>query len=464
MDSAKFNSGKNSGAGTLVSLQGGSRPQSLHDEEGEAFVIGAILLDPDRVYDVFEQIPHPEAFYSESHRTIYAAQLKLAMDGSLPDLPAVATQLKKSGELEQVGGRAFLAELMDGCLSSAGVEIAAGGVQEFFVRRKLRAISFDNGKLAEDLTIPIAQVLERSEQALYGVDSGVVDDCLKSPQELASTLRLVYATGKSPGMASGFLDYDALTGGWFPGQLNIVAAPTGLGKSQFVIASAINFARKHNLPCFIFSCEMTAEEVGHRIVANLSTIDSDLLIQCKPLSPADAAKRDRAVDQLENHLPIYVFEMASPSVGLIRQVLRRASMQYGKLGLVILDYLQLAGNEEGERSGTRAEELDKIARACKGAAIQFKVPFIAVSQVKRAVADRQNKRPQVSDLKESGALENHANRIIMLHNDYYYDPQNAVDKGLIEVIVAKNRNGKKGDCKMIFLPEFSQFLDISKSY
>lgn len=423
--------------------------------ESEEAVLGGILFDGkaiDRVFDILA----PEAFYLSTHQEIYRAVLALHSRSEPIDLMTVAVWLKNQGRLEKAGGQQLLMSLVDRVVSAVNIDLHARDITDKYTRRRLILAAHEQERIARDTAQPIASVIEASEQQLYGVAHGI--QASNQAEHISESCMRLYSdleSGVSPGLGTDFYDLDSLmAGGYHPGQLTVCAGATGMGKTHYAIAVAHAIARIHKLPVVFFSCEMTREELTTRLLSSISRVDSEA-ITSRTLSRSDWELLSHAT-MILSQLPIYLYEAASPSLAEMRSALRRIQAEQG-LGLVVLDYLQLLG--DGDNNRTR--ELDRIANGCKAIAMDFHVPFLAVAQINRGVSGRADKRPTLSDLRESGAIEQAANRVLFLYRDEYYNLDTA-DRGIVELILAKNRSGKTGTCKMLFEPRFSLFRNLQQ--
>ena len=424
-----------------------------HSVDLEEAVLGAILLDPNAIARVTSLLT-PQSFYFPAHGQIYQAALALQANNTPVDLLSVSTWLHEQGKLEMIGGRMKLTTLLDRALTSANIDVYAARLHEKHLRRQLISLASEQQKLAYDQQTPIEEVIDSVEQNLYRLNRGASDRSMASVGDVVQDVFFALEEGVDPGLATGFYDLDAVTGGLHPGNLITIAGATGMGKSHAVIGLSAAVATRHNLPVVIFTMEMTKEEVTMRLLAHFSGIDSSALAR-RTIADDQWAMLAHATAKLAT-LPIYIFEASNPSITEMRSHLRRIKAEHG-LGLVVLDYLQLLG----DGSDNRVRELDRISKGCKNIAKDFHVPFVALAQINRAVTSRAEKRPELSDLRESGAIEQDSNQVIFLYRDEYYNPESP-ERGLIELIVRKNRGGSVGTCKMLFDPRTSLFRNLRK--
>ena len=430
-------------------------PQNIDAEEA---ILGGILLDPEALSRVMELL-RPEAFYVTAHREIYQAALSLQSQGKATDLMGVTSWLHDRSLLEKVGGQTQLVQLLDRTVSAVNIDQYAHLVMDKYLRRKLIRVGQEISHLGHETAEPLEQVLDASEQKLFSVTQA------RSSQGMTSTAEVLTATfadiesraiGKTaPGLSCGFYDLDAMTQGFQRSDLIIVAGRPSMGKTALTMNIARNIASFHKLPVAVFSLEMSKEQLVQRMLASEAKIESGRLRAGK-ISQSEWEPLGHAIGVL-SQLPIYIDDTPNLTVTDMRSKARRLQAeQGGALGLVMVDYLQLM---EGG-SDNRVQELSRITRSLKGLARELEVPVIALSQLSRGVEARTNKRPMMADLRESGAIEQDADLIIMLYRDEYYNPD-TVDRGLAEIIITKHRNGPTGTVKLLFESQFTQFKNMA---
>lgn len=423
----------------------------LQDPEAEMRVLGTLLNSDVDVQDaIFTQLS-PDAFSVAQHEAIYRRAMSDYLKGEIATLNGVVDGLKQSGELEKIGGRVAIARILECGMFVPDLKGDLVKLREYWLRRQA-------GDIGQSLWIRAANDSLNPQSVIEGTAQKLTELVTASDQrfELKSALEVAFESLDAelpPGIPTGFLDMDKTTGGIFPGQLTVAAGATGMGKTHFLIAQALGVAQ-HG-PVVMFSCEMTQAELSARILANLSRVDAELIQQrrldCEMQSKIGAAMGS---DLLQN---IWIYDSPNPSFAEVRAQIRRCTLKVGRAPVMVtLDYLQLLG----DGSDNRVRELDTITRQCKQIAVEQNLHFLAASQINRAVAGRADKRPTLADLRESGAIENHANRVILLYRDDYYNPD-SVDRGIVELNVAKNRGGKNGVSKMIFKPQYSLFLNLA---
>lgn len=429
-------------------------PQNVEAEES---ILGGILLDPEAIGRVADLL-HPEAFYINAHKEIYKAALALHSQGKPVDLMSVTTWLFDHELLEKVGGQSKLVELVDRTVSAVNIDRYAVLVVDKYLRRQLIQAGNEIVRLGYETALELETVLDQAEQKIFSLTQ-------KRPQQglvpISETLIQTFQEIEThhqgialPGIPSNFYDLDAMTGGFQRSDLIIVAGRPSMGKTSFAIGIARQIAE--TLPIAIFSLEMSKEQLVQRILASEAEIESNYL-RTGRIAANQWEKLSHALGTL-SELPIYIEDTPNQTVMQMRSQARRLQAeQGGKLGLVLIDYLQLM---EGSGSENRVQELSRITRSLKGLARELGVPVIALSQLSRGVEARTNKRPMMSDLRESGSIEQDADLIIMLYRDEYYN-ENTPDRGIAEVIITKHRNGPTGVVKLLFDPQFTRFRNLA---
>jgi replicative DNA helicase len=432
-------------------------PQNIETEES---IIGGILLDPEAIGRVVDLIV-PAAFYIKAHQEIYEAAQQLHAQGKPTDLMTVSIWLSDRGLLEKIGGMAKLAQLVDRTVSAVNIDRYAAIVMDKYVRRQLIASGHEIVDLGYDTTKELEIVLDESEQKIFRLtqerpQQGLVpiaDTLIQAFNEIEN----LHQNISLPGIPCDFYDLDAYTSGFQRSDLIIVAGRPSMGKTSFALNIATNIARVNQLPVAIFSLEMSKEQLVQRLLSSESGIASNRLRSGR-IAQNEFEPLASAMDTL-SQLPIYIEDTANLTVMQMRSQVRRLQAEKGgKLGLVLLDYLQLM---ESSTSDNRVQELSKITRSLKGLARELNAPIIALSQLSRGVEQRNNKRPMLSDLRESGAIEQDADLVIMLYREEYYSPD-TIERGIAEVIIAKHRNGPTGTVKLLFQPELTKFLNMQR--
>ncbi len=430
-------------------------PQNVDAEES---ILGGLLLDPEAIGRVVDQL-RPEAFYINAHQEIYKAALALHSQGKPIDLMSVTTWLYDRELLEKVGGTSKLAQLVERTVSAVNVDLYATLVMDKYLRRQLIGAGNDIVQLGYETSTELEIVLDQAEQKIFNLtqkrpQQGLVpisETLIQAFQEIETRNQDNVAFS---GIPSNFYDLDAMTGGFQRSDLIIIAGRPSMGKTSFALGIARNIAER--LPIAIFSLEMSKEQLVQRLLACEAEIESNYLMTGR-IAANQWEKLSYALGSL-SELPIYIDDTATQTVMQMRSQARRLQAeQGGKLGLILIDYLQLM---EGSGSENRVQELSRITRSLKGLARELKVPVIALSQLSRGVEARTNKRPMMSDLRESGSIEQDSDLIIMLYRDEYYHPDTP-DRGIAEVIITKHRNGPTGVVKLLFDPQFTRFRNLA---
>jgi replicative DNA helicase len=430
-------------------------PQNIDAEEA---ILGGILLDPEALSRVSD-ILRPEAFYISAHQEIYRAMLALQGQGMPTDLMSVTAWLRDRNLIDKVGGQSKLIQLIDRTVSAVNIDQYALLVSDKCMRRKLIQVGSEIAHMGYDASHELEQILDQSEQKLFGVTQDRPQNGLMSAADvLTHTFQDIESRSLGmvlPGLSCGFYDLDAMTQGFQRSDLIIVAGRPSMGKTSFTMNIARNIAAFHKLPIAVFSLEMSKEQLVQRMLASEVRIESGRL-RAGRVSQQEWEPLGHAISAL-SQIPMYIDDTPNISVTEMRSKARRLQAEGGgALGLILLDYLQLMDGG-GEN---RVQELSKITRSLKGLARELNVPVIALSQLSRSVESRTNKRPMMSDLRESGAIEQDADLIMMLYRDEYYNPDTP-DRGIAEVIITKHRNGPTGTVKLLFESQFTQFRNMA---
>ncbi len=438
-------------------------PQALPLEEA---VLGAIMLDKN-AFSIVLDILRADSFYSEAHQFIYKAMQRLFERSQPIDMLTVMEELKKTGELEVIGGPAYLASLTNKVASAANIEYHARIISQKFMQRELIRVSTTIIRDAFEDTTDVFDLLDTAEQGLYGI---VQQNMSRSYEALGALASKAYKQIQElqnkedglTGVPTGFTDLDRLTSGWQPSDLIIIAARPGMGKTSFVLSMARNAALDYKKPVAIFSLEMSNIQLAQRLISIEAEVSSSKLRTGK-LEPDELVKLHEAIEHI-GEAPIYIDDTPGINIFELRAKCRRMKMHHD-IQLIIIDYLQLmSGGGENQR-GNREQEVSAISRALKGLAKELGVPVIALSQLSRAVEVRGgSKRPQLSDLRESGSIEQDADIVSFIYRPEYYgiteSPEGESLKGVAEIIVAKHRNGALKDVKLRFTDQFARFSDL----
>ena len=431
-------------------------PQNIQAEEA---VLGGILLDPDAIGRIADLIK-PEAFYINAHQEIYRTALMLHTQGKPTDLTSMSAWLADNGSLEKIGGNNKLVELVENVSSTASIEQVANLISDKFIRRQLIRSGNEVVQLGFDQTQDTNEALDKAEQKIFEISQEKPTKGLTQAAEiLTTTFNEIEARslGKEElGVKTLFYDLDEMTQGFQRSDLIIVAGRPSMGKTSMVLNIARNVAQSQDLPVCVFSLEMSKEQLTYRLLSLEIGIESGRL-KTGRLSPEQWPALGEGINTL-SQIPVFIDDKPNLSVLEMRSLCRRLmAEQKKKLGLIVIDYLQLM---EGTTPDNRVQELSRITRGLKGMARELNVPVIALSQLSRGVESRTSKRPMLSDLRESGSIEQDADLVLMIYRDEYYNPETE-DKGIAEIIVTKHRNGPIGTVRLLFEPQFTRFRNLA---
>lgn len=443
-------------------------PQAVDLEEA---VLGALMLEKDALTTVID-ILKPESFYKDAHREIYRCIVILFNNSEPVDMLTVSNQLRQEGKLDIVGGAYYLTQLTSRVNSAANVEFHARIVAEQAIKRELIRISSEIQQDAFEDTSDAFQLLDRTEQALFEVSESNIRknyaDMRSIMREALNELeaRKDHKDGLT-GIPSGFTALDRITSGWQKSDLVIIAARPGMGKSAFVVTAMRNAAVDFNHPVAIFSLEMSNIQLVNRLISAEAELEGDK-IKKGSLADYEWEQLVHKTAKLSN-APIYIDDTPALSILELRAKCRRLKAQHD-VRLIIVDYLQLmSGDTSRGSSGNREQEIASISRALKNIAKELEVPVLALSQLSRAVETRGgDKRPQLSDLRESGSIEQDADLVMFLYRPEYYgiteDENGQPTHGLGEVIIAKHRNGSLDSAQLKFIGKYTKFTDVDFSF
>jgi replicative DNA helicase len=435
-------------------------PQNLDAEES---VLGAMLLAPRAIADVSEVLePTGREFYRESHSRIYRSALSLYAKGEPVDAITVADQLAERGELDEIGGTGRIHELASLVPAAANARHYALIVRETAILRGLIRAGGEISRLGWERPGDATELVDQAEQIVFDLaqqraaaEFAHIEELLKESFE---RITLLYESGSDlTGVPSGFRDLDRITSGFQPGNLVVVAARPSMGKSALALCMAANVAVRHELPVALFTLEMSKAEVTQRLMCSEAKVESQRLRTGK-LAADDWPRLTSACDKLAK-APIYVDDTGAITMMEIRSKARRLKSKHPGLGLILVDYLQLMTS--GTTVENRVQEVSQISRSLKVLARDLDVPIIAMSQLSRAVEQRHDKRPILSDLRESGSIEQDADIVCFIYRDEYYNAEETDQQGLAEVIVAKHRNGPTDTVRLSFLKRYAKFSDLA---
>ena len=455
------NAGRNSGA--LVNLTAGGRvpPQAVDLEEA---VLGALLIDKNALSKIVD-ILHDGAFYNEKHQHIFKSVVRLFGENQPVDILTVASDLRKEGLMKQAGGEVYLAQLSQKVSSAAHIEYHARIIIQKHIQRELIRISSEIIESAFDETTDVLELLDSSEQKLFEVAQGNLKRNYESSEALIrQALERIEHISKQEGLSgvpSGFSDLDRITSGWQPSDLIILAARPGMGKTAFVLSMARNMAIEHDKKVAIFSLEMSSVQLITRIISSETGLNSEKLRK-GDLTDYEWKNLTSGVVDLEK-AKLFIDDTPALSVFDLRAKVRRLASTQG-LDVIIIDYLQLMTVGGSKAQGNREQEISTISRSLKSIAKELNVPVIALSQLSRAVETRStSKRPQLSDLRESGAIEQDADIVSFIYRPQYYQIEEWEDgspcENEAEIIIAKHRNGSLDDVRLRFIGELAKFAN-----
>lgn len=440
-------------------------PQALDLEEA---VLGAMMIDQKGLTETIE-ILDKDFFYKPEHQFIYAAITTLFNESQPIDLLTVANQLRKDGKLQAIGGDPYLIGLTQKVSSSAHIEFHARIVQEKYILRKLIEISSNIIDKSYDETTDIFELLDESESSIFQITDGSLKTSYASAQSLVwESIEKIKAMSEKEGLSgvpSGFKEIDKITSGWQESDLVILAARPGMGKTAFVLSMARNITIEHNIPVAIFSLEMSSVQLITRLIVGETGIEADK-IKKGSLTDAEWKQLYTGVRGLEK-APLYIDDTPALNVFDLRAKCRRLVSQHG-VKVIVIDYLQLmTGKDKG--GGNREQEISTISRNLKAIAKELNVPIIALSQLSRAVETRTgSKRPILSDLRESGAIEQDADIVTFIYRPEYYkltewDYEEPIScLGEAEFIIAKHRNGALKNIRLRFIQNQAKFTDLTE--
>jgi replicative DNA helicase len=435
-------------------------PQNLDAEES---VLGAMMLSTGAIAAVSEVLSGDgREFYRESHAKVYRAALALYAKGEPVDAITLVDELDERGELEDAGGKVRVHELAALVPASANAGHYAQIVKESATLRGLIRAGGEIARLGWERPGETTELVDRAEQILFDLSQekaisefSHIEALLKESFERITQL---YESGADvTGIPSGFRDLDRVTSGFQEGNLIIMAARPSMGKSALGLGVALNLAVRRNVPVGLFTLEMSKSEVTQRLMCSEAKVESQRLRTGK-LSADDWPRLTAACDKLAK-APIYVDDTGSITMMEIRSKARRLKSKHPELGLIIVDYLQLMTS--GTSAENRVQEVSQISRSLKVLARDLDVPIVALSQLSRAVEQRHDKRPILSDLRESGSIEQDADIVMFIYRDEYYNGEESEQQGLAEVIVAKHRNGPTDTVKLSFLKRYAKFSDLA---
>ncbi len=427
------------------------------DINAEAAVLSAMMIDNFSVARAIEMLSE-EHFYKAAHKYIYRSMLALFEDNIEIDVITLINKLHQDGVLERIGGNVYINELSDIVISGANIEYHAKIVLERALLRLLITSSNEIieecykaekpvSEIVDDAEQIIFQVAERPEQLGFQRISKIIPETLQNIEDIATTKT------SSLGVPSGFKDLDRATGGFRPGQLIILAARPAMGKTSLALNIGFNAAMYHDLKVGIFTMEMASEELLMRMIASASEVTMDSMLKGYGMDTNKLLRITQVADALSSK-EIFIDDTGSNTSLDIRAKCRRLKAEIKGLDLIVIDYLQLMSSHR--RIESRQQEISEISRNLKVLAKELGIPIICLSQLNRGVEQRDDKRPKLSDLRESGAIEQDADIVMFIYRDDYYNPDSE-KKGISEIIISKNRHGATGKVELVFMNEYTSF-------
>ena len=433
-----------------------------HNFLAEKIILSTLLISRDAIETTLKKIP-VDAFYFKNHQEIYKSIIFLYQNKNSVDILTLMTFLKDQGLLEKIGGIEVLTELINQVPNLIYFEEYIQLVQDKFLRRLLIQLGYKTINSSYITSIPLEDIFESLEKHLFKLTNQRQSFEVLSSAELLSNvfLDLKYKSLNPvlPGLASGFYDLDSITQGFQKSDLIIIAGRPSMGKTAICLNMAINILKLYKYPVLFFSLEMSKEQLAYRLLSNEIEITNTRLKKGQ-LDENDWIKLNKVIKCFSN-LPLFIDDTPNLSIQDIRLKTQRIFFEQKMIGLIIIDYLQLL-ESPNSYSDNRVEELSKITRSLKNIAREFKVPIIALSQLSRNVENRLNKRPILSDLKESGSIEQDADLVLMLYRDSYYN-ESITENDVTELIVAKHRNGSIGRIKLSFDAKITKFSNYSEN-
>ena len=442
-------------------------PQAIDIEQ---VVLGAMMLEKEALNDTINIITK-ESFYDPRHQFIYGAMHDLFANTMPVDLITVTDRLQKNGELEAAGGVAYIAQLTNRVASSAHIEFHSRIIAEKFIKRELIKVSSEIIRDAYDETIDVFELMNKAESNLFQIaESNMTKQASTMQNIVGQAISEIEKARNNPdgisGTPSGFHELDKITSGWQKSDMIVIAARPGMGKTALVLSMARNTAVDYNMGVAVFSLEMSAVQLVKRLIAGEARIDSEKLRKGN-LAEHEFQQLHSRITAL-SAAPIFIDDTAAISIFDFRAKCRRLKAQHD-IQLVIIDYLQLMTAKDGKGSGNREQEISTISRSIKEIAKELNIPIIALAQLSRSVEQRGgDKKPILSDLRESGAIEQDADIVSFIYRPDYYgivkDDDGNSNNGIGEIIIAKHRNGKTDRVRLRFVPEYARFENLTQAY
>lgn len=447
-----------------LNMEGRLQPQALEVEEA---VLGALMIEknaPERIIDFLNE----NAFYKEAHRYIYKAVINLFTVGQPVDIITVTEKLRNEGKLDFVGGAYYISRLTQRVASSANLEYHAHIVMQKYVQRELISVSGEIAAEAFDDSADAFRLLDNAEEKIFRVkDSSIKKNVEDISQLITKAIKQIQSTKSGEtgitGVPSGIVNIDRVTAGWQRSDLIILAGRPGMGKTAFVLSIARNAAVDHQIPVAVFSLEMSSVQLVTRLISAEAQLSSEKL-RTGRLTDDEWGQLNTKIQQI-SEAKIFIDDTPALSVFELKAKARRLKANH-QIGMIVIDYLQLMRGDEGggNRIGNREQEISSISRSLKGLAKDLDIPIIALAQLSRAVESRPDKKPILSDLRESGSIEQDADLVGFIYRPEYYKIAETDDgmstAGLAQFLIAKHRNGSTGEVWMRFRQEFAKFENM----
>lgn len=439
-------------------------PQAIEVEEA---VLGALMLERDAFVQIADVLVE-DSFYKEEHRLIFKVIKDLSVEDKPVDLLIVTQELKNRDLLDKVGGPVYITQLTSKVASAAHLEFHARIIAQKYIQRELIRACSEIQASSYDDTQDVDELINQAESAIFKISEGnIKKESQPIKPILKEAVRLIEEAHKRDdglsGIPSGFSAVDRVTSGWQKTDLVIIAARPAMGKTAFILSMTRNMAVKFKAPVAVFSLEMSSIQLVNRLISAESELGSEKIK--KGSLEGNDWKRLNASIQVLDEAPIFIDDTPALSIFEFRAKARRLKMQHD-IKIILVDYLQLMTSGDSRNVGSREQEVSMISRSLKAIAKELDVPIIALSQLNRSVEAREGKRPQLSDLRESGAIEQDADMVIFIHRPEYYgktqDDDGTSLVGVAEIIIAKHRNGAVEDVKLAFKKELARFSDLEQ--
>ena len=430
-----------------------------HSLEAERCVLGVMLLEKEAIPKVIQIIDRPEVFYSNIHRIIYEGILKLFESNKPVDLITLREEFRRQGKLEKIGGSSYLVDLINSVITTANVEYYANIIREKHILRDLLKASYEISNLSYEDSLDLEVILDKAQSLIFNVAQRLSKTSFCHIKEVLTRTfehieSLYQRKEEVTGIPTGFVELDKLTSGLQPSDLVVIAGRPSMGKTALALNIAQYAAIKAGAACLIFSLESAKEQLVERMLCSEARVNSQRL-RTGFLSEEDWSRLTDAAGILAE-APIYIDDTPNISVMELRAKARRLKAEKD-VKLIVVDYLQLMAGDR--RAENRQQQISEISRSLKALAKELNVPVIAISQLSRAVEQREDKRPRLSDLRESGAIEQDADLVMSLYREHYYSHR-PEDEGVAEVIINKQRRGPVDKVKLTFISEYTRFENL----